>query len=391
VTIKKQTRVLTGALAVAVAMRQIGPEAVPVYPITPQTPIAEEFAKFVADGKVQTEIIRAESEHSVMSACVGASAAGARVMTASSSAGLALMWEVLGVASGMRLPIIMNIANRALSAPINIHCDHSDSMGARDHSWIQIYSETAQEVYENTILAVRLAEERSVLLPVMIMQDGFIVSHGADKVEILPDEAVKKFVGEYRAEDSLLDTKNPVTFGPLALPDYYFEFKRQQVEAMKNAQEIYLKVGAELSKITGREYPKIERYFLDDAQGVIITLASTCGTVKAVIDKLRGQGKKVGLLKIRLFRPFPYKEVREALRNVETVAVLDRSLSFGASAPLFGEVKNSVCDLKKGPGLQSYVFGLGGRDIAGTEIEAVFKELLEDKVSAEEKFIGLRE
>lgn len=389
--IKKNTKVLTGALAAAEAMRQIEPDVVPVYPITPQTPIAESFAKFIADGKVKTEMIRAESEHSVMSASAGASAAGARVMTASSSAGLALMWEVLGVVSGMRLPVVMNIANRALSSPINIHCDHSDSMGARDQSWIQIYSETAQEVYENTILAVRLAEEKEVLLPVMVMQDGFIVSHGAEKVQVLPDKKVKSFVGAYVPQDSLLNIKTPVTYGPLALPDYFFEFKRQQVEAMKNALKKYLEIGGELSKITGNKYPYIENYFLDDAEAAIITLSSTCGTVKGVVDKLRGEGKKVGLLKIRLFRPFPYEEIREALRNAKSAAVLDRSLSFGAKAALFSEIKNSICDLDKKPLLQSYIFGLGGRDITSLEIEAVFKELLEKKITEEEKYIGLRE
>lgn len=386
---KKQIKVLTGALAATEAMRQIKPDVVPIYPITPQTPIAEGFAKMVADGRCETEIIRAESEHSVLSAAVGASAAGARVMTASSSAGLALMWEILGVASGMRLPIVMSIANRSLSAPLNIHCDHSDSMGARDQGWIQIYSETAQEVYENTILAIRLSEDKKVLLPLMIMQDGFVLSHGAEKVEILPDKAVKKFVGEYQPENSLLDTKNPVTFGPLALPDYFFEFKRQQVEAMKNAKEAYLKIGEELSKITGSKYPLIEGYFLEDAEVVIVVLSSTAGTARAVIDNLREKGKRAGLLKIRLFRPFPYKEVAAALKNIKKIAVLDRSLSFGALSPLFSEIKNSICDQKKSI-LESYVFGLGGRDIGSPDIEEVFNNLLSGKISTEENFIGLR-
>ena len=231
---------LTGAYSAAEAMRQINPDVVAAYPITPHSPIVERFAQFVADGKVDTEMIRVESEHSAMSACVGACAAGARVMTATSSAGLALMWEILGVASGLRLPIIMNVVNRALSAPINIHCDHSDSMGARDLSWIQIYSENAQEVYEHNLLALKLAERKDVLLPAMVCQDGFITSHGVENVEIFPDETVRKFAGEYKPEKYLLNLKDPVTFGPLQLTDYYFETKRRQEAAMKKAKAAFL-------------------------------------------------------------------------------------------------------------------------------------------------------
>ena len=384
-------KALTGDQAVAEAMKQINPDVVPAYPITPQTEIAMTFAKFVSDGDVDTEMIRVESEHSAMSACVGASSAGARAMTATSSAGLALMWEILGVASGLRLPIVMNVVNRALSGPINIHCDHSDSMGARDLSWIQIYSETAQEAYEHTLLAVRLAEHEKILLPVMVMQDGFITSHSLENVEVLENSKIKKFVGSFKPYRPLLDIKKPVTHGPLPLQDAYFEMKRQQVDAMERAFKLFLDIGKELSKITKRDYYYFEEYKTKDAKAVIVVLNSTAGTTKTVIDKMRKDGKKVGLLKIRLFRPFPYKEVANALKNIETVCVLDRSESFGANAPLFSEIKNSLYSLDKKPNLQSCIFGLGGRDISEEDIEELFLDLLKNKVSEKVRFIALRE
>ncbi len=382
---------LTGAYSAAEAMRQINPDVVAAYPITPQTPIVERFAQFVADGKVDTEMIRVESEHSAMSACVGACAAGARVMTATSSAGLALMWEILGVASGLRLPIIMNVVNRALSAPINIHCDHSDSMGARDLSWIQIYSENAQEVYEHNLLALKLAERKDVLLPAMVCQDGFITSHGVENVEIFPDETVRKFAGEYKPEKYLLNLKDPVTFGPLQLTDYYFETKRQQEEAMKKAKAAFLEAGKELAKITGREYGYFEAYETKDADVVLVVLNSTAGTAKVVVDRMRAKGKKVGVLKIRLFRPFPYEEVANVLKHAKAVGVLDRSMSFGANAPVFSEVKNSLYESDAKPKLQSYIFGLGGREIYEHQIERVFDELLKGDVTKEKRYVGLRE
>jgi len=378
----------TGAEASAEAMRQINPDVVPVYPITPQTPIAQKFAQFVADGIVDSEMIRVESEHSAMSAAVGASAAGARAMTATSSAGLALMWEILGVASGSRLPIVMNVVNRALSAPINIHCDHSDSMGARDHSWIQIYCENAQEAYDNCILALKLAE--SVDLPVMIMQDGFITSHSVQNVRIYEDKAVKKFIGKRKPDKWLLNIDDPVTFGPLQLKDYNFETKYQQELAMDDAKKAYLKIGKELSSLTGNRYPYIEEYRSKDADAVIIAMSSTAGTTKAVIDMMRKQGIKVGLVKPVLFRPFPYEEMGKALANANYAAVFVRSFSFGANPPLYGEIMNSLYPLARKPGLQSYVFGIGGRDITEKDIENVFNDMLAGKITDKKKYISLR-
>ncbi len=382
-------KAITGGEAVAEAMKQINPDVVAAYPITPQTIIMQKFADFHADGLVDSELVRVESEHSAMSCCVGASAAGARAMTATASAGLALMWEILGVASGLRLPIVMAVANRALSAPINIHCDHSDAMGARDQGWIMLFSENGQEAYENMFLASKLAERKDVLLPVMVNLDGFITSHGVENITVYEDEKIKKFVGEHKANKPLLDIKNPVTYGPLQLQDYYFETKHQQIPAMEAAKKAYLEVGKELSKITGNKYGYFEKYRMDDADAVIVTMNSTAGTTKAVIEKLRAQGKKVGLLKIKLFRPFPYNEVMKALQNAGSVAVLDRSASYGANAPLYGEIKNALYDLKKKPSLHSCVFGLGGRNIYESDIEDIFNKLLKSELKGT-TYIGLR-
>ncbi len=371
-------KVMTGAAAAANAMKQINPEVVPVYPITPQTPIAMTFAQFVADGEVDSEMIRVESEHSAMSATVGASAAGVRAMTATSSAGLALMWEIVGVASGCRLPIVMNVVNRALSSPINIHCDHSDSMGCRDHSWIQIYSESGQEVYDFNLIALKVAEK--VKLPAMVMQDGFITSHGSGIVELLDKKIAKQFIGEYTPEHYLLDVDNPITIGPLALADFTFEIKRQQEEAMKLAKKEFLKACKEYKKISGKNYGFFEEYELKDADVAIVVLNSTAGIVKEVVDSMREKGKKVGLLKLNLYRPFPYAEVAEALSHLKSVAVMDRSYSYGADAPLVGEIKNSLFDVPKRPKVQSIVFGIGGRNIYEEQIEEVFENLLNKKI-----------
>lgn len=389
--IKFTKMIMTGGEAVAEAMRQVNPDVVAAYPITPQTPIIETFSQIVADGKVDTEYILTESEHSALSCVAGASAAGARAMTATASQGLAYMWEMLGATSGMRLPVVMPIVNRALSSPLNIHCDHSDSMGTRDQGWIQIFSENNQEAYENTLLALRLSEDHDILLPSMVMQDGFTTSHSAENMKILADEAAKKFVGEFKPHKPLLNFSEPMTYGPVALPDTYFEVKRQQIEAMRTAKKRYLEIGAELSQITGNEYPYFEEYKLDDAEVAIVVSSSTAGTSKEIIDGLRKDGQKVGLLKIKLFRPFPYEEIASTLANIKTIGVLDRVPDFGAAAPLYTEIKVALCDSAKKPQTQSYVFGLGGREIQLSEIERVFTELLAGKVVKETRYIDLKE
>lgn len=388
----KKVLAITGAEAAAYAMKQIEPDVVAAYPITPQTPIVEYFAKYVADGEVRTEMIPVESEHSAMSAVVGAAAAGARAMTATSAQGLALMHEIVYIAASMRLPIVMGVVNRALSAPINIHCDHSDAMSERDSGWIQLFCEDVQEVYDLTILAVKLAEHEDVRLPVMVNQDGFILSHGVEPVEVLPDEVVKKFVGNYKPIYPLLDTDHPVTYGALDLYDYYFEHKRQQIEAMKNVYRIFPLVAEEFYKISGRRYNYVEPYKMENAEFVIVALGSSNGTIKDVVDELRSEGKKVGLLKIWMFRPFPKAEIQRYLTARKAVVVLDRAVSFGAEAPLYEAVKSALYEVAVRPLMGSFVYGLGGRDLKPEHVRYVFERAMAlDLVADREEYLGLRE
>jgi pyruvate ferredoxin oxidoreductase alpha subunit len=393
----KNIKPLTGDQAAAEAMRQIEPDVVAAYPITPQTEIVMNFSQFVADGKVKTEMIPVESEHSAMSACVGSAAAGARTMTATSANGLALMWEIVYIAASTRLPIVMPVVNRALSAPINIHCDHSDTMGARDSGWIQVYSENAQEVYENTILAIRIAEHTDILLPVMVCQDGFITSHAVEGIKIFDDDAVKKFIGEYKpAMTTLLDVDNPVTYGPLDLQDFYFEHKRQQSEAVKNALARIPEVIAEFNKTFNKNHTMVEEYKMDDAEVAIVVLSSTAGTTRVVADELRKDGIKAGLIRPCFFRPFPKDDIIKAVSKAKAVAVLDRSESFsGTGGPLFNEIKSAMYDAKAKPAIVNYIFGLGGRDIFKDEIAGVYKQLREiassGSIKNEITYLGVRE
>ena len=367
---------LTGNEAVAYAMKQICPDVVAAYPITPQTSLMQKFAEYVSNGEVSTEMILVESEHSAMSACVGSSAAGARTMTATSANGLALMWEILYIASGMRLPIVMPVANRALSAPINIHGDQSDTMGARDSGWIQIYGENAQESYENTIQAVRIAEHKDVLLPVMVCHDGFIISHGMEDVEIFEDKPVKEFVGEYAPVATLLDPKNPITMGAFDLQDSYFEHKRQEAEAMRNALKVIPKIASDFEKMFGKKYGFIERYKLDDADVAIVCIGSTAGTTKVIVDELRKDGIKAGLLKVRVFRPFPADDIVSALKGVKAAAILDKADSFNAvGGPLFGDIRSVLYGAGASVKVVNYIYGLGGRDISVEDIKGVFKDI----------------
>jgi len=376
ITATKGQTGLTGNSAVAYAMKQINPDVCAAYPITPSTQVVEDFSSYVADGAVTTELVTVESEHSAMSACIGAAAAGARVMTATSSQGLALMWEMLYIASGMRLPIVLCNVNRALSAPINIHCDHSDSMGARDSGWVQLYAETVQEAYDNMFMAVRIAEHQKVLLPIMTCLDGFITSHAIENISLLEDQEVRQFIGEYRPATSLLDTDNPVTMGAMTLPEVYMEFKHQQSEAMKRAKDAALEVMADFGKRFGREYGLFETYRLEDAETAIVILNSAAGTTKVAIDELRKQGKKVGLLRPRLFRPFPWREMADALKGKKAVAVLDRADSMNAfGGPVFNEVRSALYDLDNRPKMINRIYGLGGRDYKVKDAISVFDEL----------------
>lgn len=384
---------LSGNAAVAYAIKQVNPDVVAVYPITPQTVAMERFADYVADGEVDTELIMADSEHSAMSCCIGASVAGGRVMTSTASAGLALMWEVLYVAASNRCPIVMNVMNRALSAPINIHCDHSDSMGARDTSWIQIHAEDIQECYDNIIQAVRIAEHENVRLPVMTNMDGFTLSHATERLDSLEDADVQKFIGEYKALYPLLDVDNPVTYGPLDLFDYYFEHKRQQVEAMELAHDVVVKVGEEYGKLSGRKYGKIEPFKTEDADIGVVVLGSTAGTARVAVRAMREKGVNVGLVKVRLFRPFPLEELKTAFKGMKAVAVMDRSDSFGAfGGPVFSEVRSAL--LGEDVEVVDYIYGLGGRDIRQDQIEHVITETAQvaktGKVKSYVNYLGVR-
>jgi len=372
---------LTGGEAVAHAMRQIDPDVVPIYPITPQTPIIQGFAKFVADGKAHGELVDVESEHSAMSAAIGAALAGARTMTATSSQGLALMAEVVYIAASMRAPIVMALGNRALSGPINIHCDHSDSMLIRDSGVVQLFVENAQEAYDMTVLAPRLAERPDVLLPVLVCQDGFTITHSAEPVELLADEAVRGFVGEYEVPHALLDLERPTTQGPFAMPDYYYELRRAQVAALEAALPAFQEVGLELAASTGRPLAAVERYRLEDARTVIVAMGSTAGTIKEGVDALRDEGVQVGLLRIVSFRPFPREAVAEALADADEVVVLDRADSPGGSPPLFAELASTLYGSTAA--LRGHVYGLGGRDFHPDDL----RELVSGDAPA---YLGLR-
>jgi pyruvate ferredoxin oxidoreductase alpha subunit len=355
-------------------MRQIEPDVVAAFPITPSTQIIEEFAHSVAEGSVSTELITVESEHSAMSACIGASIAGGRVMTATSANGLALMWEMLYIAAGMRQPIVMTCVNRALSAPINIHCDHGDSMGARDAGWIQIYAENNQEAYDTMIMAPRIAEHPDVRLPLMICMDGFIISHSIETMQLEDDAPVKEFAGEYLAINSLLDVEKPVTWGALDLHDYYIEHKRSQREGIDRAARVILDTAKDFSARFGREYALIDTYMIDDAESVIVAINSVCGEIREAIDELRMKGMRVGLLRIRVFRPFPYAEVKAALENAKVICVLDRSESFGGYGPLFTEISASLFNAERKPVLYNRIFGLGGREMDTEDIKRVYEQ-----------------
>ena len=383
----------TGNEAMAEAMRQINPDVVAAYPITPATEIVQIFASYVADGVVDTEFVPVESEHSAMSACIGAAAAGGRVMTGTSSQGLALMAEMLYIAAGLRLPIVLANVNRALSSPINIHCDHSDTMMVRDSGWIQIFSENAQEAYDNMIQAVKIAE--TARLPVVVTTDGFIISHGMERIEMLDDAAVKKFVGEYKPEYYLLNFDKPITLGALDLTDYYFEHKRQEIEAMRDSKAVITDVAAQFQKLAGRSYGLFERYRLDDAECAIVAMGSTAGTAKVVVDGLRSKGMKAGLLKPRVFRPFPKEELADALKNLKAIAVMVRSdAMIGQEAPLCLEVKAALFDKGLNKAVLNYIYGLGGREIKLDEIEKVYSDLSESikgHPKSKVNYLGVRE
>jgi pyruvate ferredoxin oxidoreductase alpha subunit len=388
---------LSGNEAAAVAMKQINPDVVAAFPITPSTEVPQYFSQFVADGVVDTEFVAVESEHSAMSACIGAAAAGARAMTATSANGLALMWEMLYIAASCKLPVVMSVINRALSGPINIHNDHSDSMGARDSGWIQLYCENNQEAYDNLLMAPRIAEHPDVMLPLMVCQDGFITSHAIENIELLEDDKAKAFIGSYEPEYSLLNKENPIAIGPLDMYQYYFEHKKIQAESMRNAKRVILEVSKDFEKLTGRSYGLFEEFMTEDADVALVILNSTAGTAKYVANELRKQGKKVGVIKPRVFRPFPVDEIAEALSKFKAVAVMDKADSFNAAGgPLFTDVTSALYAKRVfGPKVINYIYGLGGRDVRTNDIETVISHLYriieKDSVDSVYNYVGVRE
>ena len=390
-----QVKPMEGNQAVAEAMRQINPDVVAAYPITPSTEVVQTFAQFVADGKVDTNFVTVESEHSAMSACTAAAAAGGRVMNATSSAGLALMWEILYITASLRQPVILTVVNRALSGNINIHCDHSDSMGARDAGWLQLYAENVQEAYDNLIQAVVIGERADVRLPVMSCLDGFLVSHSYELMQVEDDDAVQEFIGPYEARLPLLDLDNPITMGPLDLWDFYFEHKRDQWEAYGPAKQAIVEVGEAFGERFGRTYGLMEKYELDDAELVVMALGSMAGTAKDAVETLRAESVKAGLLKLRAFRPFPAQEIVEALQGAAAVAVCDRAASFGAATgPLYAEVTSALYNAGLHVPCSNYIYGLGGRQVTPEEIVGIYHDLQQvaDEGQPREplQFLGVR-
>jgi pyruvate ferredoxin oxidoreductase alpha subunit len=405
---QSETIALNGDEAVALAAKQCDVDVVAAYPITPQTIIVEKFSEYVANGEVQTEFVCTESEHSAMTACLAAAAMGARTFTASASAGLALMHEMLFVTSGSRAPVVMAVANRALSAPLNIHGDQSDSMAERDSGWLQIYVENAQEAYDTIIQAFKIAEDIEISLPIIVGLDGFTISHTLENVSVIDDEVVKQYVGERKLPLVInqegktvpykLDPENPMTMGPNVSPAFYFEFKRQQEEGMKNALKKIQEVNTEYGKLVGRSYGNglIDSYQLDDAEIAIVVVGSTAGTLKVIVDQLRAEGVKAGILRLRTFRPFPSEELQNTLKNVKTIAIMDKSMSFGAfGGPVFMEVRNALFDVKIRPNIVNYIFGLGGRDTNPRELRRIYEDLLRinkgGHVDQMIRYLGLKE
>jgi pyruvate ferredoxin oxidoreductase alpha subunit len=386
---------MDGNSAIAEAVKQVNPDVVVVHPITPATPMAEKIASFVANGQMDTEIVNVESGHSAISGCIGASAAGGRVFTASSSQGLISMHEVLYIAASLRLPIVSGVADRALSAPENLYADHSEAMAERDRGWIQLFSENPQEAYDNLVQAYKIAEHLSVRTPVMVGMDAFSTSHCLENLSIEPAAEVDSFLGKFVPAVSLLDSEHPVTIGSHAFSDYYFEHKANQWQGIEEARKVIKEVGKEFGDRFGRYYGFFESYKMEDADFVLLLMGSAAGTAKEAVDQLRSQGEKVGLLKLRVLRPFPYREIIENLSNCIAVAILDRAFSPGTlGGPLFNETRAALYDAPRKPLIFPYIYGLGGRDLGITHLVKIFKEIKEnvetDDVLLEVRWVGLR-
>ena len=386
---------MSGNEAVAYAIKQINPDVMPAFPITPSTEIPQMVSTYIANNEMDTEFIPVESEHSSMSATLGAEAAGARALTATSSCGLALMWEELLLAASNRMPCALALVNRTLSGPININCDHSDSMGARDTGWIQIYAENNQEAYDNFIQAYPIAENKKVHLPIMICQDGFITSHAVENIVLNEDADVKEFVGEYHPEEFLLNKDNPIAIGPYAISSYAMEARKAQEEAMENSKEVIIEVARKYKEKFGRGFELFEEYKTDDADYIMLIMGSAAGTAKQAVDDLRLKGYKVGVLKLRVFRPFPAEEIANALKNAKAVAIMERTESYnGHGGPLASEVRAALYENKVYTEAVCYTYGLAGRDFTVDHVYSIFDELEDivktNKTYTQHKYINLR-
>ena len=381
--------VITGTTAAAIGAKLSNVEVIAAYPITPQSECVEMLAKFIADGEFDAEYIKVESEHSAMAACIGASATGVRTFTATAAQGLALMHEMLYIASGMRLPVVMLNTNRALSAPINIWCDHQDSVTERDTGWIQIYAQDNQETLDSIIQAYKIAEDEDVLLPVMVCIDGFILTHTVEPVHIPDERKVRDYLGVYEPKHAYLDPDRPITQGPVGVPECYMETRKQINDAIERAKEIIKRVNEEYYQLFNRRYGNglVEGYNLENADTVLVAMGSVCGTIRYVIDRLKKKGKEVGLLRVRTFRPFPGEEIKEMLEGAENVGVLDRNVSFGLN---MGALGNEIMATLRDKKVCNYIVGLGGRDITPRNIEEIV-EHLEKSEGMETKWIGLKE
>ena len=367
---------MSGNEAVALAIKQVNPDVMPAFPITPSTELPQIVSTYISNGDIDTEFIPVESEHSSMSATIGASAAGARALTATSSAGLAFMWEELYVASSFRLPIVLCLVNRALTGPLNINCDHSDAMGARDSGWMQVFAETNQEAYDNFIMSYRVTEHPDVMLPMMVCYDGFITSHAVMNIETIDTSTVRDFVGTYKPDNFLLNKDMPYAVGPYANSPFYMETKYNQVEAMRRAKKVILDVCAEFEKISGRKYGLFEEYKMEDAEYAVVIMGSAAGTTKDAVDDLRAKGIKAGMIKIRVLRPFPGEELAAALKNCKAVAVMDRAENYSTmNGPVGSELKAAMYDAGLNIPVLNYYYGLGGRDYTVEEAEVVYNDL----------------
>jgi pyruvate ferredoxin oxidoreductase alpha subunit len=366
--------VIKGNMATALGAKLSRAEVIPAYPITPSTLFPEKISEYVADGEMDCQFILVESEHSAMSACIGASATGARTCTSTASQGLALMHEMLYIAAGMRLPIVVAVGNRALSAPINIWCDHQDSISERDTGWMQFYAEKNQEALDLMIMAFKIGEDKRVLLPAMVGLDAFVLTHTMEAVDVPDQDVVDKFLPPYAAPYGVLDPQKPMTFGSFGTPEYYMEFKYAQTKALEDSEKVIDEVFAQFKKTFGRDYKKLNGYKTEDADIILITMGSMSGTARAAVDKMRSEGKKVGCAKMTVFRPFPAKELVEMTKNTKVLAIVDRDISPGFGGAVFGEAATQFVNDSQKPIMMNFIVGLGGRDVTIPDFENMAKK-----------------